>query len=81
MISETHRILVEALESRSYKRLHVNRFGQTCCLIVTLGDQKRVFVNKLGKPVEYRHVWQVRDWLQKRFAIPASEVEVGVVRQ
>jgi hypothetical protein len=79
MFDETHHLLMEALESRSYKRLQVNRMGRKCWLIVTLDDGTHVFVDRLGKRVEYSHAWQVREWLKNRFGIPESDVPVDVV--
>src|SRR5579871_551607 len=76
MINETHRMLMAALKSRSYKSLQVNRFGEACFLIVNLADERCVFVDRFGKPPKYRHVWQVSNWLEKRFGIPVTEIEV-----
>jgi hypothetical protein len=79
MVDDTHRRLVEVLESRCYKALVVKRYGPRCYLVIKLVDEDRVFVDRSGKRVEYRHAWQVRDWLLDRFAIPEHEVQVDVV--
>lgn len=81
MIDSTHHKLIAALESRSYKGLCVKRYGRHCCLVIRLADEDRVFVNRLGNCVEYRHAWQVRDWLRERFRIPESEVTIDVVQR
>lgn len=74
MVAEDHRVLIQALETRAYKALRVVRYGQTCYLLITLTDSERVFVDRFGKHVAYRHAWQVRDWLQDRFGILQTEV-------
>ena len=80
MIDKLHRILIEALESRSYVRLRVKRYGSMCYLVISLAREEHVFVDKAGKQVAYRHAWQARRWLKQRFAIPEIEVEVEIVR-
>jgi hypothetical protein len=81
MINETHRILIEALQTQCVDELRVKRYGETCYLVVKLGDQERVFVDRFGWQESYRHAWQVRAWLWERFQIPESDVQVDIGRE
>ena len=71
-----HETMMVALRERTYERLEIKRRGSTCYLVIAFDGEAHVFVNHKGERKEYRHAWQVRDWLMTTFDIPADSVPV-----
>jgi len=44
-----------------------------------MDEDAHVFVNRMGERSEYRHAWQVRDWLMSNFGIPPESVPIEVI--
>lgn len=73
-MNATHQFQIHALENKSYERLFVRRMGSTCWLIIGINGEDHAFVNKFGKTPDFRHAWQVRNWLLERFGIAPESV-------
>ena len=76
-----HEIHAKALQDRSYDSLHIVRHGYKCWLIITIQGEPHCFVYGSGKTPQYRHAWQIRNWLEKNFGIPPDSVPVYIFRQ
>jgi hypothetical protein len=69
---------MEVLEAQTYEALTIRRYGERCYLILKIGGNDRMFVNRLGELPEFHHAWQIRDWLQERFHISPDAVPVEI---
>ena len=76
---QMHESMMAALRERSFRCLEIKRLGSTCYLVITIDDEAHVFVNRIGERSEYRHAWQVRNWLMSNFGIPPESVPVEVI--
>ena len=74
-----HESMMSALRERSFRCLEIKRRGSTCYLVITMDEDAHVFVNRMGERSEYRHAWQVRDWLMSNFGIPPESVPIEVI--
>jgi hypothetical protein len=66
-----------ALASGDYASLAVHRLQQSCYLIINAHGAAHVLVNDQGRAQTFRHVWQIKDWLQQAFGIAADKVSVN----
>jgi hypothetical protein len=80
-MAASHKRFLDVLESRSFEALRIARLGRECCLIIRAEGEDHCFVNRDGKCANYRHAWQIRDWLQERFGISADAVPVETLRR
>jgi hypothetical protein len=75
-----HERFIQALQARSYEALSIKRHGSSCWLIIRLQGEDHCFVNRFGKSPDYRHAWQMRNWLHEEFGIAPDSVPVEVYR-
>jgi hypothetical protein len=73
-----HERMLTALREKTFTGLRITRFGAICYLIITVDGESHVFADERGKRKEYRHAWQVREWLETTFSIPPNSVPVEV---
>jgi hypothetical protein len=69
-----HQKLLSALKSGAYESLLVRRLEKVCYFMIRIDGKDEVYVNESGKAPRYRHVWQIRQWLEQRFGIPGEKV-------
>lgn len=72
--SQLNKIQTDALSAKAYDALLIRRFEKNCFLVIEINGEAHVHVNESGKPKQYRHVWQIKDWLKERFNISPDEV-------
>jgi len=72
----SHKRFLDLLNSGPYEGLRIVRSGKECCLIVKADGEEHCFANRDGERANYHHAWQIRDWLEKQFGIPAAAVPV-----
>lgn len=72
-----HQEQVVALAKGDYESLAVNRLQRSCYLIIYRNDAAHVLVNAEGRAQTFRHVWQVKDWLQQSFGTVVEHLEVN----
>lgn len=73
---QAHEDMLVALREKTFERLVIKRLDTTCYLVITSEGEAHVFLDRKGERGEYRHAWQVRDWLLKSFNIPPESVPV-----
>ncbi|MBE7498130.1 MAG: hypothetical protein HS117_24590 [Verrucomicrobiaceae bacterium] len=72
--------LQDALRSRTFENLAIKRINQECSLVVTVNGSARVLTNEDGGRMKFRHAWQVREWLQRKFQITEEAIPVETYR-
>ena len=77
---ETNESVEDALRLKTFDSLAIKRSGDRCFLVVTISGVARVFANRRGQAVSFRHVWQIREWLQSQFQIAGDAVPVETFR-
>lgn len=75
-VSETHKNQLALLESGTYEGLRIVRIDRLCSLIIKSNGEEHCFVSRAGKRLDYRHAWQIREWLEKKFGIETEKVPV-----
>ena len=80
VMDKDHEGFIRALQARDYEALSIKRLGSSCWLIIRLHGEDHCFVNRLGRCARYRHVWQIRGWLQQEFGIAPESAPVEVYR-
>jgi hypothetical protein len=78
---QAHADMLAALREKTFERLVIKRLDSTCYLVIAYEGKAHVFGDSNGKRIEYRHAWQVRDWLQESFDIPPESVPVERIRR
>ena len=82
-MTDAHRLheeMLSALRDKKFERLAIKRFDEKCYLIIVLEGHSHVFSDHAGAKKEYRHAWQVRDWLKAAFGISPDSVAVEKIR-
>jgi hypothetical protein len=69
-----HQMLSSALKSRTYESLLVRRLEKQCYFMIRIDGKIEVYVNEFGKVPQYRHIWQIRQWLEQRFGITGEKI-------
>lgn len=75
MKESVHFQQIEALNIGHFSKLTIVRYNIICHLLITSNDETHVFLNEQGKPKEYRHAWQIKDWLIENFKISEDQIE------
>ena len=70
----------EALLNKSYRSIAIKRNGKNCSLIIDLDGTPHVFVNQKGKAVHFNNLWEVKDWLNTKYAINTDNIEVQITK-
>ena len=78
---QSHDEMLIALREKTFERLVIKRLGSVCYLVVTSEGEAHVFGDRKGERKEYRHAWQVREWLTESFNIPPESVPVELIAQ
>jgi hypothetical protein len=73
---QLHKEMVSALREKTFQRLTIKRLGEKCYLVVVVAGRAHVFADHAGEKKEYRHAWQIRDWLKRSFDISPDSVAV-----
>jgi hypothetical protein len=42
--------------------------------MIRIDEKVEVYVNESGTAPQYRHVWQIRQWLEQRFGITGEKI-------
>jgi hypothetical protein len=71
-----HQRLIGILREGRFESLWVRRHGKSCWFFVRHGGKDQIFVNEFGECPDYRHVWQIRKWLEEKFGIGPDKVTV-----
>lgn len=82
-MTESHRLheeMLSALREKRFERLAIKRFDESCYLIIAIAGREHVFADHAGKKKEYRHAWQIRDWLKTSFDVSPDSVPVELIR-
>ena len=66
----------EILRTREYKELWVCRTGKACSLVVVANGESHVYSDAQGKTRQFRHAWQIKEWLHQKFGIEIDKLEV-----
>ncbi len=74
-----HTVMVSVLREKKFDRLVVKRFEGKCYLTIIIEGKTYVFADHAGLKKEYRHVWQITDWLESAFNIRAEKVSVETI--
>ena len=74
--NQAHEDMLAALREKTFERLVIKRMDSRCFLVITSEGEAHVFLDRKGERREYRHAWQVRDWLLEAFNIPPESVPV-----
>jgi hypothetical protein len=70
----------DVLEKRSFETLSIIRASEECFLLIALDGDSHVYSDKKGKKKQYRHAWQIKQWLQSRFGIDPATIEVKEIK-
>ena len=73
--------MIAALRENTFERLMIRRLRSQCYLIITIGDAAHVLCDSNGVSKQYRHAWQIREWLQDSFGILPELVPVESIQQ
>ncbi|MGJ8638248.1 MAG: hypothetical protein ACSHYA_02550 [Opitutaceae bacterium] len=57
------------LENQDFDSLSINRVHGMCYLIVEYQGNKHVLTDEKGRRKEYRHAWQIKQWLAERYGL------------
>jgi len=68
--------ILTALRENTFERLLIRRLRSQCYLIITIGDTAHVLCDSKGISKQYRHAWQIREWLKDSFGIQPELVPV-----
>ena len=71
----TYQELITSLQERTYSSLEIKRIRLKCYLIIHFATYSRTLINKFGKRKEYRHIWQILDWLKVNFDIEKDQLK------
>ncbi|HAW52256.1 MAG TPA: hypothetical protein DCX54_08015 [Flavobacteriales bacterium] len=74
--SDEYHLMHDVLEKKSYSKLLIKRFEHRCYLLIYNENSAHIYTDNNGKRKEYRHAWQIREWLQEKFGIDANEIQV-----
>ncbi len=74
-MNDLNRKLIDVLENQSFERLEIKRLDGFCYFIIHLNDNSHIFVDKVGNRKEYRHAWQITDWLKTKFGIEKNKIK------
>ncbi|MDH3349870.1 MAG: hypothetical protein OEM02_17415 [Desulfobulbaceae bacterium] len=69
-------LMNEALEKKTYSKLLIKRLEHRCYLLIYIENSSHIYTDIQGKRKEYRHAWQIKEWLQEKFGIDTTEVQV-----
>lgn len=72
----THQDLIKSLQDKTYSSLEIKRINRKCYLIIHFTSYSRTLINRLGKVKEYRHIWQISDWLKENFNIEKNQLKL-----
>ena len=78
---QAHEDMLAVLREKTFERLVIKRLDSRCYLVITSEGEAHVFGDRKGERREYRHAWQVRDWLLESFNIPPESVPVERITQ
>jgi hypothetical protein len=59
----------DILKTKGYDALWVCRTRKVCSLIVVANGTSHVYSDSLGKTREFRHAWQIKEWLYQKYDI------------
>ena len=62
------------LENKSFRNLEIKRIDNTCYLIIHVEKNSHVLTNSNGKQKQFRHAWQVKEWLEEKYDISTSSI-------
>ncbi|NJK93294.1 MAG: hypothetical protein HC904_16675 [Blastochloris sp.] len=68
------------LEERLYEELVISRAGDYCDLLITVSGQTHAYCDPKGKQKEYRHAWQIKQWLSDRYAIDPASIKYKEIK-
>ena len=71
--------MIAKLQDAECSDLSIRRFGSDCYLIVVVDGVPHVFTDSKGKRKVYRHVWQIREWLESTYGIQRDSVPVELM--
>ncbi|WP_299674557.1 hypothetical protein [uncultured Dokdonia sp.] len=74
----THEALINSLRDKTYSSLEIKKINRKCYLIIHFETYSRTFINKFKKPKEYRHIWQISDWLKANFDIEKEQLKLPI---
>ena len=74
--SDEYHLMHDVLEKKSYSKLLIKRLEHRCYLLIYIDNSAHIYTDDNGKRKEYRHAWQIKEWLQEKFAIDANEIQV-----
>jgi hypothetical protein len=77
---QLHDEMLSALREKKFERLAIRRFDDRCYLIIVVAGHSHVFADHAGEKKEYRHAWQIREWLKTSFDVPPDSVPVELIR-
>ena len=66
----------DILKSRDYDSLWVSRTGKLCSLIIEVYGEGHVYSDSEGKTRQFRHAWQIKEWLHQKYGIEIENLEV-----
>jgi hypothetical protein len=66
----------DILKNKGYDALWVCRTGKVCSLIIVSNGISHVYSDSHGKTREFRHAWQIKQWLHQRYDIEIDTLEV-----
>jgi|GEM_PF-4884855 len=69
MNSELFQTQMHALENNLFDQLNIIRDKNECFLVIQLNGQNNVLTSPTGSRKVFRHVWQIRNWLNEKFGI------------
>ena len=76
--ANTHETLIKSLRDKTYSSLEIKRIHRKCYLIIHFATYSRTFINRFERPKEYRHIWQISDWLKANFNIEKEQLKLPI---
>ena len=70
---------IQALEAKTFKRLLIKRHKNECFLLIDLDGKFHVFVNQSGNKMIFRHIWQIKELLEKKYKIATIDIPIEII--
>ncbi|MEZ5006943.1 MAG: hypothetical protein R2753_02195 [Chitinophagales bacterium] len=80
-MNNQYQVLIDALEFKSFDKLEIKRFDDFSYFIIYVGGNGHVLVDKNGIRKEYRHAWQITQWLKEKYKIGSGQIEFSSFKQ
>ena len=64
------------LRTQEYQELWVCRTGKVCRLVVVANGKSHIYSDTQGKTREFRHAWQIKEWLHQKYDIEIKQLEI-----